>query len=33
MTEGKLSHEEVQAIADKVSADFKKLVTRVIANM
>lgn len=33
MTDGKLSHKEVQEIADRVSADFKRLVTQVIINM
>lgn len=33
MTDGQLSHKEVQEIADRVSADFKRLVTQVIVNM
>jgi len=33
ITDAKLSHKEVQEIADRVSADFKRLVTGVIVNM
>lgn len=33
ITDQKLSHKEVQEIADRVSADFKRLVTKVITNM
>lgn len=33
MSKTKLDHKEVQETADRVSADFKKLVTQIIANM
>lgn len=33
ITDTKLSHKEVQEIADRVSADFKRLVTKVISKM
>ena len=33
LSKEKLDHKEVQEIADRVSADFKKLVTKVIATM
>ncbi len=33
LSKEKLNHKEVQEIADRVSADFKKLVTKVIATM
>lgn len=33
ITDAQLSHKEVQEIADRVSEDFKRLVTQVIINM
>lgn len=33
MSDQKLNHKEVQEIADRVSTDFKKLVTRAIINI
>lgn len=33
MTSGKLSHKEVQEVADRVSKDFKRLITKVVVNL